>query len=94
VLGQLMREGKLYRDERLSVSSLALKLKLPEHRLRRLINHQLGHRNFNAFERRGLVRQNATIGLGWSAQLITVRVECFLGISRATYSHRFRTLLS
>jgi hypothetical protein len=94
VLGQLMRESKIYRDERLSVSSLALKLKLPEHRLRRLINHQLGHRNFNAFERRGLVRQNATIGLGWSAQLITVRVECFLGISRATYSHRFRTLLS
>jgi hypothetical protein len=32
------------------------------------------------FERRRLVRQNATIGLGWSAQLITVTVECFLGI--------------
>lgn len=48
-LDRLMREDRLYRDERLSVSSLALKLKLPEHRLRRLINQQLGHRNFNAF---------------------------------------------
>ena len=42
-LDRLMREERPYRDERLSVSSLALKLKLPEHRLRRLINQQLGH---------------------------------------------------
>lgn len=48
-LERLMREEKPYRDEGLSVASLALKLKLPEHRLRRLINQQLGHRNFAAF---------------------------------------------
>jgi hypothetical protein len=48
-LDRLMQEDRIYRDEGLSVSSLALKLKLPEHRLRRLINQQLGHRNFNAF---------------------------------------------
>ena len=48
-LDRLMKDDRLYRDEGLSVSSLALKLKLPEHRLRRLINQQLGHRNFNAF---------------------------------------------
>jgi AraC-like DNA-binding protein len=51
-LDQLMRKDRLYRDERLSVSSLALKLKLPEHRLRRMINQQLGHRNFKAFVNR------------------------------------------
>jgi AraC-like DNA-binding protein len=51
-LDRLMREDRLYREEGLSVSSLALKLKLPEHRLRRLINQQLGHRNFNAFVNR------------------------------------------
>jgi AraC-like DNA-binding protein len=28
---------------------LALRLKLPEHRLRRLINQRLGHRSFSAF---------------------------------------------
>jgi AraC-like DNA-binding protein len=48
-LDRLMQEDRPYRDEGLSVSSIALKLKLPEHRLRRLINQQLGHRNFNAF---------------------------------------------
>ena len=48
-LDRLMQEDRIYREEGLSVSSLALKLKLPEHRLRRLINQQLGHRNFNAF---------------------------------------------
>jgi AraC-like DNA-binding protein len=51
-LDRLMQEDRLYRDEGLSVSSLSLKLKLPEHRLRRLINQQLGHRNFNAFVNR------------------------------------------
>jgi AraC-like DNA-binding protein len=44
-----MQKDRPYRDEGLSVSSLALKLKLSEHLLRRLINQQLGHRNFNAF---------------------------------------------
>lgn len=48
-LERLMREEKPYRDEGLSVASLALRLKLPEHRLRRLINQRLGHRNFAAF---------------------------------------------
>jgi AraC-like DNA-binding protein len=51
-LDGLMHEDRHYRDEGLSVSALALKLKLPEHRLRRLINKQLGHRNFNAFVNR------------------------------------------
>jgi AraC-like DNA-binding protein len=51
-LDRLMHRDRPYRDEALSVSSLALKLKLPEHRLRRLINQQLGHRNFSAFVNR------------------------------------------
>lgn len=48
-LDPLMRRDRLYRDETLSISALALKLGVPEYRLRRLINRQLGHRNFNAF---------------------------------------------
>lgn len=40
---------KLYRAEALSIGSLALKLGTAEHRLRRLINQQLGYRNFNVF---------------------------------------------
>lgn len=48
-LDRLMREDRIYREEGLTISALALKLKAPEHHLRRLINQRLGHRNFTAF---------------------------------------------
>lgn len=51
-LDRLMGEARAYRDESLTISTLALKLAIPEYRLRRLINRQLGHRNFNAFMNR------------------------------------------
>ena len=43
-----MRERHLYREPGLSIAVLALKLSMPEYRLRRLINLKLGYRNFNA----------------------------------------------
>ncbi len=48
-LDRLMKTDRLYREGGLTISALALRLRLPEHRLRRLINQGLGHRNFNAF---------------------------------------------
>jgi len=48
-LDRLMRSERAYREEGLSIASLALKLSIPEYKLRRLINDQLGYRNFNAF---------------------------------------------
>lgn len=45
----LMRRERVYREEGLSIAALALKLHVPEYKLRRLINQQLGHRNFAAF---------------------------------------------
>lgn len=48
-LDRLMRNERIYREEGLSIAGLALKLDMPEYKLRRLINQQLGHRNFNAF---------------------------------------------
>lgn len=48
-LDRLMREERLYRAEGLTIASLALRMRMPEHKLRRLINQQLGHRNFSAF---------------------------------------------
>jgi AraC-like DNA-binding protein len=45
--GFLSAEG--WRREGLSIGSLAAELEVPEHRLRRLINHRLGHRNFADF---------------------------------------------
>lgn len=48
-LRQAMESERAYRDEGLSVTSLAARLGVPEYRLRRLINGRLGHRNFNGF---------------------------------------------
>lgn len=45
----LMQVEKIYRQEGLTIARLARTLDLPEYRLRRVINHQLGYRNFNAF---------------------------------------------
>jgi AraC-like DNA-binding protein len=48
-LMRLMADERIYRHENISIGSLATKLKIPEYRLRRLINQQLGYRNFNVF---------------------------------------------
>ena len=48
-LHQRMSEQHAYRDETLSVASLAGLLDVPEYRLRKLINQGLGQRNFNAY---------------------------------------------
>ncbi len=43
-----MEEGH-YRTPALTIAALAEQLSTPEHRLRALINKQLGHRNFSSF---------------------------------------------
>ncbi len=48
-LNRLMQDERLYRMQNLRISTLALKLQIPEHRLRVLLNHHLGFRNFSAF---------------------------------------------
>jgi AraC-like DNA-binding protein len=49
ILDGLMRNERLSREPGLTVGALAARLRMPEYRLRRLINQRLGHRNFNAF---------------------------------------------
>jgi len=48
-LEHAMTQQHVYREEALSIGALASRLGAPEYRLRRLINQQLGHRNFNAY---------------------------------------------
>ena len=48
-LRKLMVDDKVYREDGLSIASLSQSLGVQEYRLRRLINSQLGHRNFSAF---------------------------------------------
>ena len=48
-LMRLMADERIYRQENITIGTLASKLKIPEYRLRRLINQRLGYRNFNTF---------------------------------------------
>jgi AraC-like DNA-binding protein len=48
-LDTLMDSGEAWRRERLTIGALAEELGAPEHRVRRLINDHLGHRNFASF---------------------------------------------
>lgn len=48
-LERLMTAERTYRHEGVTIGSLAALMKLPEYRLRQIINEGLGYRNFNAF---------------------------------------------
>ncbi len=48
-LMHLMADERVYRQENITIGVLATRLKIPEYRLRRLINQRLGYRNFNVF---------------------------------------------
>src|SRR5262245_45371089 len=52
IIAELLRamtEERLYAEHGLRIGDLARRLKVPEHRLRRAINQELGHRNFSEF---------------------------------------------
>ncbi|MGC2777348.1 MAG: helix-turn-helix domain-containing protein [Bradyrhizobium sp.] len=46
---RLMADERIYRHENVTIGMLATRLSIPEYRLRRLINGELGYRNFNTF---------------------------------------------
>jgi AraC-like DNA-binding protein len=48
-LTRLMADERIYRHDNITIGTLATRLSIPEYRLRRLINQQLGYRNFNVF---------------------------------------------
>lgn len=48
-LMRLMADERIYRQENITIGALAGRLRIPEYRLRRLINQRLGYRNFNVF---------------------------------------------
>ncbi|WGR99309.1 helix-turn-helix domain-containing protein [Bradyrhizobium sp. ISRA443] len=48
-LMRLMADERIYRQDNITIGTLASRLKIPEYRLRRLINQRLGYRNFNVF---------------------------------------------
>ena len=81
-LRKLIDHGKVYREQDLSIASLSQKLDIPEHRLRHLINRQLGHRNFSAFVN-GYRLAEAETALGDPAQadvpILTIALDAGFG---------------
>ena len=81
-LRKLIDHDKVYREPDLSIASLAKKLDIPEYRLRRLINEQLGHRNFSAFIN-GYRLAEAETALGDPAQadvpILTIALDAGFG---------------
>jgi AraC-like DNA-binding protein len=97
-LRSLIDHEKVYREPELSVASLSKKLDIPEHRLRHLINRQLGHRNFSAFIN-GYRLAEAEAALGDPAQaavpILTIGLDAGFGsigpFNRAFKSHTGQT---
>jgi len=58
-LSRLMSEGLAYTNHDLRIADLAETLKVPEYQLRRTINRNLGHQNFNQFVNRYRVEEAA-----------------------------------
>jgi AraC-like DNA-binding protein len=48
-LMRLMADERIYRQDNVTIGTLATRLNIPEYRLRRLINQRLGYRNFSVF---------------------------------------------
>jgi AraC-like DNA-binding protein len=48
-LDRLMKTDEVWREEGLTIASLAMRMDMPEAQLRKLINDRLGHRNFPSF---------------------------------------------
>lgn len=93
VLRKLIDHDKVYREPDLSIASLAQKLDIPEYRLRRLINEQLGHRNFSAFVN-GYRLAEAETALGDPAQadvpILTIALDAGFG-SIGPFNRAFKT---
>jgi AraC-like DNA-binding protein len=66
-LERLMTVERAYRREGLTIGALAALMRVPEYRLRQIINEGLGHRNFNAFLNRYRIDEAKT-ALGDSGQ--------------------------
>ena len=81
-LRNLIDHDKVYREPDLSVASLSQKLDIPQHRLRQLINRQLGHRNFSTFVN-GYRLAEAEAALGDPAQasvpVLTIALDAGFG---------------
>jgi AraC-like DNA-binding protein len=91
-LDRLMREDKIWRREGLTIGALADAVGAPEHRLRRLINDDLGHRNFAAFvNERRIAAAKQALGDADRARVTVASIAYDLGFgSLGPFNRAFR----
>lgn len=93
-LRRLLDHDKVFREPDLSVASLSQKLDIPEHRLRHLINRQLGYRNFSGFIN-GYRLAEATAALSDPTQaavpILTIALDAGFG-SIGPFNRAFKAL--
>jgi AraC-like DNA-binding protein len=91
LLNKLMEEDKFYRIENQSVSNLAGKLKMQEYKLRRLINQQMGYRNFNDFINHYRIEEARILLKTTDMQILNISMEVGYG-SIASFNRIFKNL--
>lgn len=91
-LKRLMATERTYRQEGLTIGVLAVRLGMPEYRLRTLINDRLGHRNFNAFlNRYRLDEAKAALGDASQAEVPVLTIALDAGFqSLAPFNRAFK----
>jgi AraC-like DNA-binding protein len=88
-LQRAMRELHLYRQEGLTLATLAATLHLGEAALRSLINQQLGYRNFNDFLHHYRLEEAAARLAHEDLPILTIALECGYG-SIGPFNRAFR----
>lgn len=83
-LRQLIEVDEVFKEEGLSIVSLAERLGAQEYKLRQLINAQLGFKNFNAFLNRFRVAA--------AEKLLTDPGKAHLGVAEVAYQVGYRSL--
>jgi AraC-like DNA-binding protein len=83
-LRKLMEEEGVYRQEGLTIRALAERLGTQEHRLRQLINTQLGFKNFNAFLHQYRIQE--------AQKVLVDPARAHLGVAQVAYEVGYRSL--
>lgn len=83
-LKKMVEVDEVFRQEGLTIRGLADRLGAPEHRLRELINSQLGFKNFSAFLHR--------YRIGEAQKALTDPARAHLGVAEVAYAVGYRSL--
>lgn len=93
-LNAIMRDDEVFREPGLTISALAQRLGVSQHKLRALINTELGYANFSAYLntfRIEAVKQAFTRSEAQHLPILTIAMECGFN-SLSTFNSAFKVL--